>query len=88
VIFRDSETGDPGWKVFGYLLAAVLILGLAAAFWFVGAVLQGPRASTTEDFAFLYGYVVILALLVSFVVLSDWTCDLYTCKGGARLNRQ
>jgi Ni,Fe-hydrogenase I cytochrome b subunit len=68
VSFRDSETGDPGWKVFGYLLAAVLILGLAAAFWFIGAVLQGPRASTTEDFAFLYGYVAILALLVSFVV--------------------
>lgn len=66
--FRDSETGHPGWKVFGILLAAVLILGLAVAFWFIGAVLQGARASTTEDFAFLYGYGAILALLVSFVV--------------------
>jgi hypothetical protein len=53
VSFRDSETGHPGWKVFGYLLAAVLIFGLAVVFWFIGAVLQGPRASTTEDFAFL-----------------------------------
>jgi hypothetical protein len=43
-------------------------ISAAAAFWFIGAVLQGPRASTTEDFAFLYGYVAILALLVSFVV--------------------
>lgn len=66
--FQRFRDGASGWKVLGILLAAVLILGLAVAFWFIGAVLQGARAGTTEDFAFLYGYGAILALLVSFVV--------------------